>query len=178
MKYHNNEIHTINKSSPYKKYYKIKFKNNCTETVKILINYKNNNEKWITEGWWQLKPNKSIYLRNTPKNYFYYSLKSLNNNINITNNRLSTFSSQNKQFVKQVSNEIVQITCIKSNSFYDYKPNIQYEYSNEFKLPIYEINKNELKVRIGAICNDGTESTSTGRGTCSHHGGVNYWLYE
>ena len=28
----------------------------------------------------------------------------------------------------------------------------------------------------GAICNDGTRSYSTGRGTCSHHGGVNYWL--
>jgi len=28
----------------------------------------------------------------------------------------------------------------------------------------------------GAICNDGTRSYSTGRGTCSWHGGVNYWL--
>lgn len=28
----------------------------------------------------------------------------------------------------------------------------------------------------GAICNDGTRSYSTGRGTCSWHGGVDYWL--
>lgn len=28
----------------------------------------------------------------------------------------------------------------------------------------------------GAICNDGTRSYSTGRGTCSHHGGVDRWL--
>ena len=27
---------------------------------------------------------------------------------------------------------------------------------------------------IGSICNDGWKSTSTGFGTCSHHGGVNY----
>jgi hypothetical protein len=30
--------------------------------------------------------------------------------------------------------------------------------------------------RIGAICNDGTRSSATGSGACSHHGGVNYWL--
>lgn len=28
----------------------------------------------------------------------------------------------------------------------------------------------------GAMCNDGTRSFSTGRGTCSWHGGVSYWL--
>ncbi len=31
--------------------------------------------------------------------------------------------------------------------------------------------------RIGAICRDGWRSHSTGRGTCSHHGGVREWLY-
>lgn len=32
--------------------------------------------------------------------------------------------------------------------------------------------------RIGAICNDGTHSNATGRGACSHHGGVREWIYE
>jgi carbohydrate-binding DOMON domain-containing protein len=32
-------------------------------------------------------------------------------------------------------------------------------------------------VRIGAVCRDGTTSTATGSGACSHHGGVAYWLY-
>ncbi|MBQ3320861.1 G5 domain-containing protein [Candidatus Saccharibacteria bacterium] len=31
--------------------------------------------------------------------------------------------------------------------------------------------------RTGAICKDGWHSTATGRGACSHHGGVLYWLY-
>jgi len=31
--------------------------------------------------------------------------------------------------------------------------------------------------RIGAICQDGTRSSATGRGACSHHGGVDHWLY-
>jgi hypothetical protein len=32
--------------------------------------------------------------------------------------------------------------------------------------------------RVGAICNDGTSSYSTGSGTCSHHNGVQNWKYE
>lgn len=31
--------------------------------------------------------------------------------------------------------------------------------------------------RIGAICKDGSRSSATGRGACSHHGGVARWLY-
>lgn len=32
--------------------------------------------------------------------------------------------------------------------------------------------------RTGAVCNDGWESTATGSGACSHHGGVDHWTYE
>ena len=32
--------------------------------------------------------------------------------------------------------------------------------------------------RIGAICSDGWESSATGRGACSWHGGVKEWLKE
>jgi uncharacterized protein YraI len=32
--------------------------------------------------------------------------------------------------------------------------------------------------RIGAICRDRTRSNATGRGACSHHGGVDHWLYQ
>jgi hypothetical protein len=32
--------------------------------------------------------------------------------------------------------------------------------------------------RIGAVCNDGSSSGATGRGACSHHGGVQYWKYS
>jgi hypothetical protein len=31
--------------------------------------------------------------------------------------------------------------------------------------------------RTGAICKDGTPSSATGSGACSHHGGVDHWLY-
>ena len=32
--------------------------------------------------------------------------------------------------------------------------------------------------RIGAMCKDGTTSTATGSGACSHHGGVSCWKYS
>jgi len=32
--------------------------------------------------------------------------------------------------------------------------------------------------RVGAICNDGTQSSATGSGACSHHGGVMCWQYS
>ena len=38
--------------------------------------------------------------------------------------------------------------------------------------------ESKYKARIGAICNDGWISNSTGRGTCSHHGGVSTWRYQ
>ena len=33
-------------------------------------------------------------------------------------------------------------------------------------------------VRIGAVCNDGTTTSATGSGACSHHGGVDHWICE
>jgi len=30
--------------------------------------------------------------------------------------------------------------------------------------------------RIGAVCNDGTNSTATGSDACSSHNGVKYWI--
>jgi hypothetical protein len=32
--------------------------------------------------------------------------------------------------------------------------------------------------RIGATCRDGWDSDATGRGACSHHGGVRTWVHE
>ncbi len=34
------------------------------------------------------------------------------------------------------------------------------------------------KVRSGATCRDGSSSKATGRGACSHHGGVRAWRYR
>jgi len=44
-------------------------------------------------------------------------------------------------------------------------------------LPIVEPTVKPVQVRCGAMCKDGTRSNATGRGACSSHGGVDYWLY-
>ncbi len=38
--------------------------------------------------------------------------------------------------------------------------------------------KNATGKRTGAKCKDGTTSTATGSGACSHHGGVKEWITE
>ncbi|PIB38296.1 DUF3761 domain-containing protein [Maribacter sp. 4G9] len=40
------------------------------------------------------------------------------------------------------------------------------------------IKSKKSKRRVGAICRDGTRSSATGRGACSHHGGVSRWLVQ
>lgn len=32
--------------------------------------------------------------------------------------------------------------------------------------------------RVGAVCEDGWASKATGQGACSHHGGVDHWVYK
>lgn len=41
---------------------------------------------------------------------------------------------------------------------------------------VYNNSPNTNSYRSGAICKDGWRSNATGRGACSHHGGVLYWL--
>lgn len=43
---------------------------------------------------------------------------------------------------------------------------------------LYKKARETKEYRIGAICSDGWESSATGRGACSWHGGVEEWLYE
>jgi hypothetical protein len=38
--------------------------------------------------------------------------------------------------------------------------------------------RSKYEYRIGATCSDGWHSNATGRGACSHHGGVAKWIYE
>jgi len=40
------------------------------------------------------------------------------------------------------------------------------------------LQKSKYEYRIGATCNDGWQSSATGRGACSHHGGVRQWKYH
>lgn len=67
---------------------------------------------------------------------------------------------------------LIPATLLSGNSVQEIKHN-----PTQYKQRRY-IPKNYSKSRIGAICCDGTRSYSTGRGACSHHGGVCQWLYQ
>ena len=64
----------------------------------------------------------------------------------------------------------------KTNCWYDEYPGttLHWSYYTHTYTPTTNTNRS---YRTGAICMDGWRSYSTGRGTCSHHGGVDYWLY-
>ena len=61
------------------------------------------------------------------------------------------------------------------------KSNVKYKESDK-KQPKSNLtdskSNNGSRYRVGAICRDGTQSSATGRGACSHHGGVAQWIYN
>ncbi len=64
----------------------------------------------------------------------------------------------------------------KFNCWYDEYPGttLHWSYYTYTYTPTTNTNRG---YRTGAICRDGWHSYATGRGACSHHGGVDYWLY-
>ena len=57
---------------------------------------------------------------------------------------------------------------------------ITWKQVNSQPTPRQQVTKKEASysIRTGAICCDGSRSYATGRGACSHHGGVCEWLYQ
>lgn len=131
----------------------------------------------------------------------------IKDNHNITNdiNKINhTYKQNNVNHINQTTNPTTynnsdSYTQEQSESYYyidddsDYYEDYEVEYNsdyNEDALDYYFNNKKtnrdkenynyqyETRVRVGAVCNDGTTTEATGRGACSHHGGVAYWLYE
>ena len=86
-----------------------------------------------------------------------------------TNNTELIQNSSSSNRVKENPGNYYSRNTLERKSDYNYRPSITT--SNKIK-------SNNPKNRIGAVCNDGTTSRATGRGACSHHGGVDYWLYD
>ena len=57
----------------------------------------------------------------------------------------------------------------KFNCWYDAYPGTTLHWS-------YYVRNSSPQYRSGAVCRDGWVSSATGRGACSHHGGVSYWF--
>ena len=94
-----------------------------------------------------------------------------------THNKKTDNSTINTNEVKKKSTETKKY----------YKNHKEYEFHNKKKESKKYLKTKKQKrkyiikndaVIIGARCYDGTKSNSTGRGTCSYHGGVESWIYE
>ena len=80
-----------------------------------------------------------------------------------------------KKFGGETREEVISEPVKEIITYYDYyEPYNSYTPSNSFNT--YKAAPASDGVRTGAMCNDGTTSSATGRGACSRHGGVNYWL--
>ena len=65
----------------------------------------------------------------------------------------------------------------KFNCWYDEYPGTTLHWEYYTNTPSYNYQAPSSNgTRYGAICRDGTRSDATGRGACSHHGGVSMWL--
>ena len=63
----------------------------------------------------------------------------------------------------------------KFDCWYDEYPGTTVHWSYYTSTPTTTPAPSAPSVRSGAVCNDGWISSATGRGACSHHGGVRYW---
>lgn len=99
--------------------------------------------------------------------------------------------SNNQKYISIASfNRGIYSAILKSNAqvidysyLYNKANNTNQFYQNNTTIHKYSPYNSDMRInstgnRIGAICRDGWRSHSTGRGTCSHHGGVAYWLYD
>jgi len=57
-------------------HYKLKFRNKCVKPVKVLIRYLDDNDKWKSKGWWEIAPNKTVYVEDSSNRIFYFYAKS------------------------------------------------------------------------------------------------------
>ena len=84
--------------------------------------------------------------------------------------RLDSEGSNGKKRVCKKANKVVSETVTKEP-----KPTIYKVYTYKYK-PFKPYAPAYSNYGPSALCRDGTYSYSSGRGTCSHHGGVRQWL--
>ena len=68
LTYQNDEIVNSIRADQYQLF----FKNKCTSIISLLLHYKNIDQEWITMGWYNIDPNKEVYLGSTENGIYYY----------------------------------------------------------------------------------------------------------
>ena len=53
-------------------YFQVYLKNDCDKTAQFAIHYKNLDDAWVTDGWWELRPGEFSYVADTTNKILYY----------------------------------------------------------------------------------------------------------
>lgn len=105
---------------------------------------------------------------------FYNRLKTKNENIPTKLSNDSTYDLGNPRNVSGTSKTKSQSYLTQKTTTKSKKPLTSSSTRNNSS----KVQTKKYRRRVGAICKDGTRSYATGRGACSHHGGVRNWLVE
>jgi hypothetical protein len=100
--------------------------------------------------------------------------------IQVMNEKQRPVVSQKQKKAKSNNKGKNTSSSLTSESNNNNQKNYNWETTQTNTIPTYKPKKESqaYEVRVGAICCDGSRSYATGRGACSHHGGVCKWLYK
>lgn len=124
---------------------------------------------------------KTSYYNQKRIDHYISKLNNVENQTNSLENITNKYNQQKLQYLKQNNyTGRFELTNLNNEIIIDgYLKNGEERGVWTYRTSYGEIEKYKwIGFTSGAICNDGSRSYSTGRGTCSRHGGVDYWLTE
>jgi hypothetical protein len=78
----------------------------------------------------------------------------------------------------QLGLAILFSTAFLFSLYNELEPRVRDGFSSIEELEKKCVESKKRYYRVGAICRDGSASRATGRGACSHHGGVRQWVHD
>lgn len=143
---------------------------NGEKSVEYLVTYKNSQEiKRTSQSEDIITPSQDEILIVGTKPFYTCSNGTRFDTIDAKNeceNRISWEQQRNSSLAQ------CQADPNKANCWYDEYPGTTLHWTEYYYRPTV----NTYNGRTGAICRDGWQSSATGRGACSHHGGALYWI--
>lgn len=113
------------KSKPVEIYYRIHVKNNCDETVNLLLRYKTIGGNWVTKGWNRINPGAEAYIEDTKNRIIYYYATGNNTNWSGNENKVfngKTYGFRKYSFTESLGKKTISLACTKKSKTKETKP--------------------------------------------------------